>query len=190
MSFPAKTTPQAILEAATRMLEQGGPGALSMRTLAEALGIKAPSLYRHFADRAALEAALADVAASRLRELLEGVRGQRPPETVLRGAAFAYLHFARSSTALYDQLLAPCPPGRDPLPTEAGKALWVTVLALLGDLTGNPDDTAAAVAFWSFLHGFVTLERTGQFSDTGPQGGFEVGLSALIEGFPRARPGP
>ena len=35
-----------------------GPDALTMRRLAERLGIRAPSLYKHLPDKAALEAAI------------------------------------------------------------------------------------------------------------------------------------
>jgi hypothetical protein len=54
---------------------------------------------------------------------------------------------------------------------------------VVGGLTGDPDDTAAAVAFWAFLYGYVESERSGLFGASGPKGGFEVGLEALIESF-------
>ena len=41
-----------------RLLEEEGPGALTMRRLAERLGIQAPSLYKHLPDKTALEAAI------------------------------------------------------------------------------------------------------------------------------------
>jgi len=47
-----------IVDAAREALEAGGLDALSMRRLADRLGIRAPSLYKHFPDKGALEAAL------------------------------------------------------------------------------------------------------------------------------------
>jgi AcrR family transcriptional regulator len=47
-----------VVVAARRLLEEEGAGALTMRRLAEQLGIKAPSLYKHLPDKAALEAAI------------------------------------------------------------------------------------------------------------------------------------
>src|SRR5580700_2016384 len=44
--------------AARRLLEDEGPGALTMRRLADELGIRAPSLYKHFASKAAVELAV------------------------------------------------------------------------------------------------------------------------------------
>jgi AcrR family transcriptional regulator len=40
------------------LLEAEGPPALTMRGLGERLGIRAPSLYKHLSNKAALEVAL------------------------------------------------------------------------------------------------------------------------------------
>jgi AcrR family transcriptional regulator len=47
-----------IVGAARRLLEEEGPEALTMRRLADQLGIRAPSLYKHFPHKAALEVAI------------------------------------------------------------------------------------------------------------------------------------
>jgi hypothetical protein len=48
---------------------------------------------------------------------------------------------------------------------------------------GHPDHTAPAVAVWSFLHGYVTLEDPGAF------GGLERGMEAFLNNFgSRAEP--
>ena len=46
------------MAAGRRLLEEEGPEALTMRRLAGRLGIRAPSLYKHLPDKAALEAAI------------------------------------------------------------------------------------------------------------------------------------
>lgn len=181
MPYPAKTSPDAILATAIEILERDGIDALSMRTLAEALEIKAPSLYRHFADRSALEDAIADEGARLLHDALEQVALDASPSEAVRNAANAYLEFARSRPALYDLLSTrPQPSSGNP------KALWKLVLELIGGLTTNPDDTAGAVALWSFLHGYTSLERSGSFGQSGARGGFDAGLEAIIAGLPRA----
>ena len=70
MPYPAKLTPDAIAAQARVLLEGGGPDALNMRPLADALGVRPSSLYRHYADRAALIGALTDDAARELRATL------------------------------------------------------------------------------------------------------------------------
>ena len=181
MPYPSKLSREAIVRRATELLEGGDPEALSMRTLAAALEVRPSSLYGHFADRAALEVAIADGAAGRLRSAMLAAAHRQDPPGALRGAAHAYLGFARTHPLLYGLLLAPRPPA--PATPGPAKDLWNFVLTLVGDITGIADDTSAAVALWAFLHGFVLLERSGQFGLSGPLGGFETGLNALLEGF-------
>ena len=47
-----------IVQAALELLEEEGADALTMRRLADRLGVKAPSLYKHLAGKDDLEAAL------------------------------------------------------------------------------------------------------------------------------------
>ena len=63
---PDQLTPRAreIVDAARTLLEQEGSKALSMRRIAESLGIRAPSIYKHLPDKDALEAAI--ISAGRL----------------------------------------------------------------------------------------------------------------------------
>ena len=181
MPYPAKTSPQAILEAARTLLEGDGPAGLSMRPLAQRLGLRASSLYRHYPDRAALEAALADDTAGQLEATMRDASAGQTGADALKSAAHAYLAFARAHPELYALIHAP----RAPYTAQpgAGKDLWNLVLALVAGVTGERDDTAGAVALWSFLHGFVSLERGGAFGASGPRAGFERGLAALAAGL-------
>lgn len=181
MPYPAKTSQDDIAKAALSLLETRGPAALSMRNLAAKLGVNASSLYHHVPNKEALERMLAEEGARLLLEKLEAETEQISVLKALQTTAWTYLAFSSERPALYDLMLAPRPP------REAGpgpsKDLWNFVLARVGAVTGREDDTAAAVAFWSFLHGFISLERSGLFGLSGPRGGLEVGLSALMEGF-------
>jgi AcrR family transcriptional regulator len=181
MPAPTKLNQKEILLQALTIVERSGISSLSMRTLAEALGVRAPSLYRHYPDRPALEAAMIEVGLSRLLQALQNAAGPLKPSAAFEAAGQAYLSFARSNANLYELLMGTrltYPPG-----DSVGRDLWKFVLALISSVSGEPDDTSRAVAFWSFLHGFAELERAGQFGKSGPQLGFEVGLSALLTGF-------
>ncbi|MBF6594634.1 MAG: TetR/AcrR family transcriptional regulator [Thermaceae bacterium] len=181
MPYPAKTSPEAILETALELLEQEGQANLSMRNLAQQLDLKAPSLYRYYADKKALEVAMVGYATDLLRQQIEsGIEGL-VPRKALKKAAEIYLEFTRAHPNLYALTMNA---SRFPYhPSGTGKALWNVLLAVVGRVTKNPDDTAATVALWAFLHGFANLEHSGMFGPSGPKGGFEVGLSALLEGF-------
>jgi AcrR family transcriptional regulator len=184
MPYPAKTDPDQILETAMKILKQDGREALSMRKLAETLDLKAPSLYRHYADKNALEQAIAAKAATQLRHSLESAnRPLRSPAKILHQSARTYCTFANEHSDLYDLMMTNFTPADIP---EA-KALWNFVLEIIGQITKNPDDTSAAVALWAFLHGFVTLERNGLFGPSGPKNALEVGINALIVGLPKTQ---
>ena len=49
-----------IVDGAVDLLNEGGLDNLSLRRLADRLNVSAPSLYRHFADKAALKSAILD----------------------------------------------------------------------------------------------------------------------------------
>jgi AcrR family transcriptional regulator len=174
MAYPSKTDPDQILSTAIQILEADGCDALSMRKLAEALDLKAPSLYRHYADRNALEQAIAAKAATQLQDALEqAIRPLRSASKVLHQSARTYCEYANAHPELYD-LMTNFTPANIP----EGKAFWNFVLEIIARITGNPDDTSAAVALWAFLHGFVTLKRNGLFGASGPQRALEVGIDA------------
>ncbi len=189
MPYPAKLNPEQILDTAQTLLETSGPDGLSMRTLADALGVRPSSLYRHHASREALLLALGERAALALREALQDAAALQDARAGAVAASRAYLDYARRHPHLYALLLLKM----DRLPQggrmgHAGKQLWNTLLHTVGRLSGNPDDTDHAVALWTFLHGFVELERSGLFGASGPRGGLDVGLSALLDAVAAARP--
>lgn len=189
--YPAKLAPEQILDRAEELVAQNGAELLSMRTLAQSLGVRASSLYRHFDSRETLLRAIGDRAALTLQARLQEVARHPDPATGLRQAADAYLNYARTHPHLYALLLIK---GDEMTPEElrasAGKQLWNTILSIIGKVSGHPDDTDHAVAFWTFLHGFASLESSGTFGQSGPKGGLEVGLNAIIGHMEKAGTAP
>ena len=181
MPYPTKLTPDTIQEAALALLEHDGIAAFSLRTLANRLGVRVSSLYRHFPDRAALEAALANEAARALHAAMQRASAELEGGAALTAASQAYRAFACERAELYALLHAPRPPAwAEP---GAGKDLWTFLLQLVGRVTGRDDDTGGAIAVWAYLHGFASLERSGLFGLSGPRGGFERGLDGLTRGL-------
>ena len=54
MSARPKTSDAGIRAVARRLLEEGGSDNLSMQAVAEAVGVRAPSLYKRFSSKADL----------------------------------------------------------------------------------------------------------------------------------------
>jgi AcrR family transcriptional regulator len=176
MPYPSKTTPEAIVQTAIILLEQHGSEALSTRALAQACGIKAPSLYKYFPDRQSLEQSMAAIAAQQLLEKIKTTTTLEP-EKALHQAARVYLEYARTHPELYNLLMQPQPSQGAP------KALWNAFLQIIGSITNNPDDTAHTVAFWAFLHGYATLERNGAFGNSGAGNALTTGLETWLRGL-------
>lgn len=181
MPFPAKTEPLAILTAALNIIENSGWQALSMRTIAAALGVRASSLYRHFADRAAIESALGALATKTLLLRMETAAGRLDGPARLRAIALAYLSFAHDNGALYQLITGPNQ-ASDSQPES--KAIWNLILNAIARCSHTKrDHTPAAVVLWSFLHGYVSLAGAGNFGASGPKRALEKGLVAIIKGF-------
>ncbi len=181
MAYPKLLSSADILKTAIRLVEQGNADGLSLRAVASALGVKAPSLYRYFPHKEALEVAVAEEVLGAMRAVLQTASECPDPETRFRGTVDAYLRFARERFALYSLIVQNRLPGT--YGSKAGKAVWDLLLDAASGISGQRDDTAAAVATWSFLHGYATLEHSGAFGTSGPRGGLERGVEALLVNF-------
>ncbi|MGH3034600.1 MAG: TetR/AcrR family transcriptional regulator [Gaiellaceae bacterium] len=162
---------QEIVAAARELLEQEGSEGLSMRRIADRLGIRAPSLYKHLPDKQALEAALISVGLEEAAELFEAaVAGAGDP---LAALAAAYRDFAIRHPHLY-RLMTDRPLPRERLtPGVEARAAQPVAEAVGGD-----QDVARAV--WAFAHGMVILELNGRFP---PDADLDAAWRRGLEGF-------
>jgi AcrR family transcriptional regulator len=144
---------QAIVCAARLILEQEGREALTMRRLGEAVGIRAPSLYKHFPDKAAVEVALIEQGFSEAAAAFEQAFAEQGASL----AAFmtTYRTFARAHPHLYRLMT------QGPLPRERMSAgIEARAAAPLQAVAGDPDLARAA---FGFAHGLTLLELDGRF---------------------------
>ena len=155
-SVRREPTPRAreIAAVALDALETEGPDGLSMRRVAERLGIRAPSLYKHFPDKKALEAAIISTGFELLAEAFEvAVEGA---DDRLDTVAGAYRRFAAKHPHLY-RLMTAHELNRELLaPGVEERAARPVVEAVGGDR-----DLARAA--WAFAHGMTILELNGRF---------------------------
>ena len=181
MPYPAKTNAQIILAVAIDSLEQYGEESLSIRELANRLGISPRALYRYYPDRAALDDALAEEVFRRLRSALVDAVGTRVGKEALRAGAIAYLEFAQAHPAWYAMLAKV--PVQTPGLAQAEHAMWTFVLGLIENVVGQEVAPSASVALWAFLHGFIGLENAAVLGDKKPKSGFQVGLEIFLAGL-------
>jgi AcrR family transcriptional regulator len=172
-SAPEPASPRAreIVAAARALLEEEGADALSMRRLADRLGIRAPSIYKHLPDKRSLEAALISEGFEETAAVFAAaVEGAEEP---LVSLAAAYREFARGHPHLY-RLMTERPLARDLLApgVEAGAAQ-----PLLDAVGGDADRARAA---WAFAHGMTILELNCRFPpDADLDAAWRRGLEAL-----------
>jgi AcrR family transcriptional regulator len=155
------------LRAARELLEQDGPDAMTMRRVADRVGIRAPSLYKHVPDKAELELRLV---AEGLEELGRALRGAGPS---LAELARAYRAWGLAHGRLYSLMTErPLPRERLPEGLEASAAA-----PLLEAVDGDTDRARAA---WASAHGLLALELAGRF----PAGAdLDAAWAAMVAAF-------
>ncbi len=166
-----------IAAAARNLLEAEGLGALSMRNIAAQLGIRAASLYEHFADKRAVENA---VIAAGLYDQGDYIRAQLAvsddePITVI---ARSFREWALAHPALYRLLMS-----RD-LDRDAPDVAAAENYAA-GPIREHAGPCPKlSVSLWAFSHGMVDLELNARFPP-----GFDLdavwtaGIQALVAGL-------
>jgi AcrR family transcriptional regulator len=161
---------RAIVSAARQILEREGPDGLTMRRLGDAVGIRAPSLYKHFPDKAAVEIALINDGFEEIAARFEAALASG--EDTLVEIAIAYRRFAQSHPHLYRLMTA------GPLPRERLRpGVEARAAAPIVQAVGDPD---LARAVWAFAHGMVILELDGRFpADANLEAAWEAGLVAF-----------
>lgn len=159
----------SLIRAAADAVETGGPDAVSLRDIAQSLGVSTAAPYRHFPDRKAL---LNEVAALGFADLnaayARAQAGAETPMAAMRETARAYLNLAFGRPGLFRLMFASdlvdaadAPPSLLVPAGEAWESLFRAVAAL------DPDADLAtvkrrAITGWSTLHGFITLVQGGR----------------------------
>jgi AcrR family transcriptional regulator len=160
----------ALVEAALKQVEQGGAETLSLRDLAQSLGVSRAAPYRHFPDRDAL---LATVAARGFEDLVAlyeaALKGPGDGPARLRAGGRAFYDFATKRPGLYrlmfesDFLNRATPPTVLLAPAEKSyRLLW----RLVADAYPDADETEVKVRTIIMIstgHGFLTLDHVGRF---------------------------
>lgn len=152
IELPARSRRQAeILAVARRRVEAEGWDALSMRTLATELGIRAPSLYKHLPSKDAVRTQLLiDAFAQMGQACWHAIETEASVPALLR----AYRATAAESPELY-RLATTGPLDRGALPEGLEEWSGQPFFAVIGD-------PVIAQALWAAAHGLTILELDGR----------------------------
>lgn len=153
-----------ILDAATDLLLKTGHARnVSIRSVAERVGVTSPSIYLHFADKdALLDAVCARYFEKLNEEMQRAAEGQSSTLDVLRAQGLAYVRFATQTPELYRiATMGEGSPGSDvdaTLTMSAFTHIRDSVQALMDDgIYASEDPTIAALELWTAAHGVVAM---------------------------------
>lgn len=187
----AKTSREELINAALVIVEKEGLESLNITRLAKEVGIRAPSVYSHFADRKDLLRAIEARMFSEITERFQSV-DDPDPMTALRQMCFAFRDFALERPRSYQIMFALEAMDTDEANELRRRAIQPT-LRHLQTLYGE-DAFLRNRAMVGFVHGFVSLEILHGFRlGMDPLLSFSIGVD-LILGKPerkhRRKPNP
>ncbi len=147
-----------------------GPDGVTMRELADALGVSSMTPYRYFKDKDAILAAVRTRAFNRFAEAMEEARA-RLREVSGGEPGNAYLDFALANPAAYRMMFDVNQPTASDYPdlvvamdrARLTMGAGLRELAEQGKIKG--DIGLMAHVYWSVMHGAVMLELAGLLHD-------------------------
>jgi AcrR family transcriptional regulator len=163
----------ALVQAALREAELGGPEAVSISALAKKLGVSQPAPYKHFADR---EALLVAATAETFRQFLSTLReaiGKPSKRSKLSRFVHATVDFGLRRNGIYRLMFASrsiaCAPKSSELHGVAMETFNLLLEALEAPAVGFLRERSA-LKIWAAMHGVVMLAEqgllTGQLAHT------------------------
>ncbi|WP_209021841.1 TetR/AcrR family transcriptional regulator [Nocardioides sp. 503] len=182
-------------EAGAALVDEVGFDQLSMGLLAERLGVKTPSLYKHVANQADLAHLIAVLAMNELADAIRDATQGRAGRDALVAGAEAMRTFVREHPGRYAAGNAAQITGQeDPLLPASGRVMASWTAMLHGYHLDLDQEIHALRMLRSTLHGFGILELDGSFQvDTSVDDSFtwvvdfiDHGLRSLPEA--KARP--
>ena len=151
-----------VLAAAMDLLrETGSEEAMSLRAVAQRVGVSVPSIYLHFADKQALLEAVCEEVFEQLYIAMTDADADAPNAwEALRAQGIAYVRFALANPEHYRIVMMAGPSSHDPA-EEIGSGAFGHLLESiegsirLGVLEGDPIELG--LKLWAATHGLASL---------------------------------
>jgi AcrR family transcriptional regulator len=166
------TTAAVIAATALRVLEHEGADAVSMRRIAQEVGITPMAIYHYFPNRESLLHSITEAEFGNLRGLIVRRMQRGHGEDRLIGMLEAYVDYALERPRLFDYVFSR--PRSDarvfPQDFRAGKSPTLTPIAeavrsaMEEGWLQQDDEWELALELWAVVHGYVALYRAERFS--------------------------
>jgi AcrR family transcriptional regulator len=182
----AEATRRTLVRAASELLDEGGPDAVTLRAVGARAGVSRGAPYGHFDNKEHLLTQLAINAWSSLADDVEQLRADpgTAPDARLERAVLALIEVARRQPHLYALMFST--PAGTPTAAEAASRLENEFLALVADVVGGTDALRYGALVMSGAHGIAGLELSGHLAKDKWQVSVEQLVRMLIDAI---RPG-
>ncbi|QFG22298.1 TetR/AcrR family transcriptional regulator [Actinomadura sp. WMMB 499] len=156
--------PAAVVAAGAALADEVGIAGLTMSRLAERVGVRTPSLYKHVGGQDDLNRRIAALALGQAADAVGGAVQGYAGRDALAAAARAFRAFVLEHPGRYAATIGMEPSGPDDPMADAGRRLLAAFTAVLrGYEIAEGDVDHALRMLRSLCHGFATLQAGGGF---------------------------
>lgn len=167
----SKPTAEAIADAARAILEAEGHSGVTMRRVADAIGITPMAIYRHYPNREALLHRVTDLGFAELAGYLKPKRKSAKADERMLDLFDGYVRYALDHPRIFDYVFSQPRPDARRFPGDfrAGRSATASLLAdvfrdgVAQGLFKDDDPWEATLTVWAQAHGLVCLYRSGRF---------------------------
>ncbi len=172
-----KPTVDRIAEVALQILEEEGPAAVSMRRVAQAVGITAMAIYHHYPNREALLNTITNREFEKLLGFILARPARGSAESRLIQSIDGYVDYALARPRIFDYVFSQPRPGARRYPDDFRARRSPTLnpvadgvaAAMKAGYLKKDDVWEVALELWAHVHGYIVLYRGGRFHLTEPQ---------------------
>lgn len=165
---------RALVDAAYELLQEHGPAGITLREAARRAGVTHAAPYRHYPDKEALLAAVAEEGFHQLKREVEQAIDGVPTADLLEVIGVVYVRFARDNPSLF-RVMFGAEVGdkrRYPSLTQADQSVFDIVCRSIAaaqaeGLLGPGNPARYGMVQWSMLHGVAALVVDGQLERAG-----------------------
>lgn len=176
---------EALIKAGLRAIAEDGPEAFSLRAVAMRAGVTPPAVYRHFADKESLLAAIGGECAERLAETIVGAVEQTKGDSLarFRAVGIAYVQFAVAHPEHFRAMSMPGVRERIPDEQRLAAEAWhraqredLEAGQRAGEIANHPLDELVLAAS-ATVHGLAKMIVEGQLGDVSRERARELAVA-------------
>ena len=177
--------PAVVVAAGAALADEVGLAGLTMSRLADRLGVRTPSLYKHVTSQDDLHRRIAALTLAEAADAIGAATQGRAGRDALTAAARALRDFVLAHPGRYAATVGLTPAGPDdPIAVAAARGLEPFAAVLRGYDVAPEQMTHALRALRSIFHGFATMEAAGGFQwSTGTDESFDWLIDLVDRGL-------